>query len=158
MRKPESCCIQPPGGRALRLRTLICDFSGTLARDGMMRPGVASRLRRLGRQGRVVVLTADTFGACAASLRNLLVEWQVIKRGPDKARCARQLALAPYAVIGNGRNDVDVMSRAALGIAVLGPEGCSAELLHKADVVVRDVRDALDLFLHPRRLMATLRR
>jgi GTP-binding protein EngB required for normal cell division len=39
----------------------------------------------------------------------------------------------------------------------IGPEGASAELLLVADVVVRDVLDALDLITNPLRLKATLR-
>ena len=46
---------------------------------------------------------------------------------------------------------------AALGIAVLQAEGASAETLAAADLVVPCATDALDLFLHPRRLMASLR-
>ena len=59
--------------------------------------------------------------------------------------------------IGNGRNDVPMMGRAGLGIAVIGPEGGSGELLRVADVVVRDIRDASDLVTNPLRLKATLR-
>jgi soluble P-type ATPase len=46
---------------------------------------------------------------------------------------------------------------AALGIAVVGPEGCSGELIAAARVVCRDILDALDLLQNPLRLKATLR-
>jgi soluble P-type ATPase len=59
--------------------------------------------------------------------------------------------------VGNGRNDVAMFEAAALGIAVLGPEGAAGVLLQVADVVVPDVYVALELLLHPRRLKATLR-
>jgi len=50
-----------------------------------------------------------------------------------------------------------MMEAAGLSIAVIGPEGAAARLLAAADVVVRDIRDALDLLSHPLRLKATLR-
>lgn len=61
------------------------------------------------------------------------------------------------AAVGNGANDAAMLREAALGIAVLGPEGLAAEALLAADVLVRDVRDALDLLLQPERLVATWR-
>ena len=51
-----------------------------------------------------------------------------------------------------------MLERAALGIAVLGPEGVAGITLQKADVVVPDIRSALELLLYPKRLIATLRR
>jgi soluble P-type ATPase len=59
--------------------------------------------------------------------------------------------------IGNGRNDRMMLDEAALGIAVCGAEGLAAEALQASKVVVRDVVDALDLLLRPKRLVATLR-
>ena len=47
---------------------------------------------------------------------------------------------------------------AALGIAIMGPEGVAGITLQKADVVVPDIRSALELLLYPKRLIATLRR
>jgi soluble P-type ATPase len=59
--------------------------------------------------------------------------------------------------IGNGRNDRKMLDVAALGIAVCGAEGAAAETLQAGDIVVGRIVDALDLLLHPKRLMATLR-
>ena len=47
---------------------------------------------------------------------------------------------------------VTIPGRAALGVAVVGPGGAAAGLLGEADVVVADIRAALDLSLHPLRL------
>jgi soluble P-type ATPase len=60
--------------------------------------------------------------------------------------------------IGNGANDAAMLSTAALGIAVLGPEGTARESIEAADVVVTSIEIGLDLLLNPRRLVATLRR
>jgi len=62
-------------------------------------------------------------------------------------RCNRQWA-----------NDVPMLKRCALGIAVLGPEGSSIEALLAADLLCRTIEDALELLLSPQALLATLRR
>jgi soluble P-type ATPase len=59
--------------------------------------------------------------------------------------------------IGNGRNDRMMLAAAALGIAVCGTEGLAGEALRASAVVVGGITDGLDLLLHPKRLLATLR-
>jgi soluble P-type ATPase len=59
--------------------------------------------------------------------------------------------------IGNGVNDVAMLERAAIGIAVLGPGGYAAEALRSADLPVKSIDDALCMVTKPRRLIATLR-
>ncbi len=51
-----------------------------------------------------------------------------------------------------------MLSLAAVGICVLGPEGAAASAVSAADVVCRSVTEALGMLLEPRRLVATLRR
>lgn len=47
--------------------------------------------------------------------------------------------------------------KVALSIAVIQSEGAAPQTVYLADVVVRDVREALQLLLNPLRLTATLR-
>jgi P-type E1-E2 ATPase len=147
--------VDVPGDATLVLRHLVLDFNGTLACDGKPTPGVRSRLRALARRLDVHVLTADTFGTARAALRDVPVHVDIVRTGTDKRRFVA--SRGHVVAVGNGRNDVAMMRAAALGIAVLGPEGSSAELLRAVDVVARDVGDALDLLLYPKRLIATLR-
>ena len=51
-----------------------------------------------------------------------------------------------------------MIEHAALGIAVIGPEGSAVTSLLRADIAVSDIRAALELLVHPKRLIATLRR
>ncbi|MBV9327442.1 MAG: hypothetical protein JO020_15490 [Chloroflexi bacterium] len=51
-----------------------------------------------------------------------------------------------------------MLREAALGIAIVGPEGLAAGALAAADVVVPSISDALGLLRNPKRLIATLRR
>jgi len=61
-------------------------------------------------------------------------------------------------MVGNGANDAAALRAAALGIAVIGPEGASAEALVAADVVCTSILQALDLLVDEQALTATLRR
>ena len=59
--------------------------------------------------------------------------------------------------IGNGSNDQLMLQESALGIAVLQGEGMSRAAMENADIIVKDISDAFDLLLNPKRLTATLR-
>jgi soluble P-type ATPase len=152
--------IAIPGFGSLALEVLICDFNGTLARDGKLLTGVSGRLLRLARSLRVQVVTADTFGTARRELRTVPAEIVVIgteHQAEAKLEIVRGHGVERVAAIGNGRNDRLMLAEAALGIGVLGEEGLAGDALAGSDAVVRDIRDALDLLLKPQRLVATLR-
>ncbi len=152
--------IAIPGFGELRLAHLVCDYNGTLARDGRLLPGVATALGVLAADLRVHVVTADTHGGAARELDGLPVTLHVIAPADQAAAKRAYVAvLGPERVvaIGNGRNDREMLAAAALGIAVLEGEGAAPATLVCADVVVRSAADALELLLHPDRLVATLR-
>jgi P-type E1-E2 ATPase len=136
---------------------LALDYTGTLSLNGQLIPGVEERLRALAKGLKILVLTADTFGTVREEMAGLPVEVHLVADGGDKARILASVKPGDIVAIGNGRNDIPMLEAADLGIAVLGPEGTAAGLLESADVIVRDIRDALDLLLNPQRVKATLR-
>jgi soluble P-type ATPase len=148
--------LEIPGGPAL-FGHLVLDFTGTLSQGGSLIPGVGERLRRLAPNLRITVLTADTFGTAGREMAGLPVTVKIIADGREKAEIVRGLGGEGVIAIGNGRNDIPMMEVAGLGIAVMGPEGSAAGLLQVAEVVTRDINEALDLVLAPMRLKATLR-
>jgi len=149
--------IAIPGRKPMNLTHLVLDFTGTLSKDGRLLPGVAGRLRSLAAKLRIFVVTADTFGEAGRSLAGLPLEVRFIKTGRDKAQIVSELGSEHVVAIGNGRNDMEMLRIAALAIAVIGPEGAAAELIGRADIVVRDIHDALDMLVNPLRIIATLR-
>ena len=149
--------LEVPGTETKMFSELVLDYTGTLSLDGTLLPGVEERLERLAKAVRITVLTADTFSKTKGQLAGLPVEVRIVQTGRDKAEFVKKLGAERVIAVGNGRNDVAMMTLAGLRIAVIGPEGASAELLLVADVVVRDVLDALDLITNPLRLKATLR-
>ena len=136
----------------------MLDLNGTLTNRGELIDGVAERLARLGAQLEVHVLSADTFGTLPAATAELGARVHTISSGDDKARHVLELGADRCAAIGNGANDVAMLDAAALGIAVVGPEGAAASAVRDADIVCASILDALDLLLDERALVATLRR
>ena len=153
-------CLDIPGGATLRLEHLVLDFNGTLACDGALLPGVRERLQKLADSIRIHVVTADTFNRARFELADLPCRLCVLEPREQtwaKLEYVSRLGVDRTACIGNGRNDALMMKAVALGIAVVQAEGAAPQTLRVADVVMRDIGDALDLFVHPQRLAATLR-
>ena len=153
--------IELPGREPLALCALVLDLNGTIALDGELIAGVSERVAALQQLVDVYLLTADTRGTAAGIAEALGCSLHKLTRGAEaeqKADLVRQLGAAGVAAIGNGANDAKMLETAALGIAVLGPEGLAVSTLHAADIVVPHIDDALDLLLKPVRLIATLRR
>lgn len=149
--------VDIPGRGEFTLGRIALDFTGTLAEDGALLPGVVERIKELADKIKITVMTADTFGTAAEALKGLPVELKMIETGADKERFVREFGSEFVVAIGNGRNDVDMVRAAAIGIAIVGPEGAAGELIREADIVVRDVLDAFDLISNPLRMKATLR-
>ncbi len=150
-----------PGRNPLSLDHLVLDYNGTLARDGRLIEGVVPRLEQLGEIIRIHVVTADTFGTVAGELGALPLTLTILEpehQDRRKATYVHQLDARTVAAVGNGRNDAAMLGDAALGLAVIQEEGAAPATLAVADAVFTHINHALDALLHPRRLVATLRR
>jgi P-type E1-E2 ATPase len=153
-------CLDIPGRGILELEHLVLDLNGTIALDGEVLAGVPERLAALLEKLPVHLVTADTQGRAAVIAEQLQVRLVLVTPGDEaeqKRALVERLGAERVVAIGNGANDAGMLRAAALGIAVLGPEGLAVEALQAADVVAT-IHDALDLLLHPRRLVATLRK
>ncbi|MFQ4136955.1 HAD family hydrolase [Nodosilinea sp. PGN35] len=152
--------ITVPGFRHLRLAHLVLDYNGTLAVDGHLLPQVGEKLTELSHDLHIHVLTADTFGLAKIGLAGLPLNL-TIAPPEDQAETKRafvsDLGAEQVVAIGNGRNDAPMLKAAALGIALVQPEGGAVETLVAADIVSTSILDALDLLSHPKRIIATLR-
>lgn len=150
-----------PYWQSLTLHHLVLDVNGTLAEDGDLLAGVPSRIRALRASLEVHLISSDTQGTVRAIGETL--EVPAVRLPPDsparlqKKQFVEDLGAAHVVAIGNGANDVDMLSVAGLGIAVVQREGAATRTISAADVVVNSIEDALDLLLMPDRLKATLR-
>ncbi len=149
-----------PGLGNYVLTDLVLDINGTLSVDGTLLPGVATRCRDLAEVVDIHLLTADMRGTAAGIAEELGVRWTRVRPGGEteqKGLFVQELGGHNVIAIGNGHNDAEMLATAGLGIAVLGAEGTSVRALMQADLAVADICTALDLLLHPTRIVATLR-
>lgn len=153
--------IEIPGYDHLALEHLVLDLNGTLALDGEILPGVAERLVALSPHLQIHLLTADTWGRGSDTAAALDISLHRLTPGDEAAQkraFVESLGAEKVAAVGNGANDAEMLAMAALGVTVLGPEGLGRPAWQNADLIVPDIGAALDLLLHPQRLIATLRR
>ncbi len=149
-----------PGYGELNLKYLVLDYNGTLACDGVIITGVKELLTTLSRDLEIHLLSADTFGTMQSNIAGVPCKSLSLKpESQDEAKYeyVRQLGSRYTAAIGNGRNDRLMLKEAALSIVVIQGECAAVETLLEADIVATDIRLALELFLNPKRLIATLR-
>jgi len=149
-----------PGWGNTDIENMVLDLNGTIATDGKIPSEVKEKINSLSDKVKIYILTADTQGTASEEISNMGVELLKVS-GEDstevKLRVVKSLDPPSTVAIGNGNNDHLILKEAALGIAVLGDEGMSVSAMKNADIIVKNISDALDLFLKPKRLIATLR-
>jgi len=152
--------ISIPGRDTFAFQNIVLDYNGTMGCDGNLLPGVKERLNLLAENLEVHIITADTFGLCKSSCVGIKAVIHILTSatgGTEKEQYVESLGPEGVMAIGNGSNDALMLARAAVGVAVLGPEGTSTQALKASDVVVMDINAGLDLLINPKRLIATLR-
>ncbi|MDR4504720.1 MAG: hypothetical protein MRK01_08015 [Candidatus Scalindua sp.] len=153
--------IDIPGFRKMALGHLVCDYNGTLACDGTILSEVIPLVRRLSRIMKIHIVTADTFGTARNSVSGLPVCLSILPQ-ENQDECKRafveKLGAMTTVCVGNGRNDRLMLKEAALGICLIQAEGACVTTLLCADIVSTSAREALELLLNPKRLIATLRK
>jgi P-type E1-E2 ATPase len=149
--------IDVPGRPSLQLEHLLLDVNGTLTNRGELIDEVVPRLRALQQALDVHLLSADTFGSLARVASTLGARARVVRDGTEKVAVVRELGPQLCVAVGNGANDEGMLAEAALGIAVVGPEGAALTAAMAAQVLCSSIVDALDLLLDDRAIVATLR-
>ena len=158
VRRGVTLAVDIPGRERLELQFLLLDVNGTLSDRGTLLDGVAERLHAIRGILEPRLLSADTFATLASIAEQLMLPAQLAASAEEKLVVLHELGASRCVAIGNGSNDAGMLAEAALGIAVVGPEGASAAALAAADIVCRSVLEALELLDEPRALAATLRR
>jgi len=153
--------IEIPHFKTLDISHLVCDYNGTIAKDGVVLPEIKTLFKELSRDYTLHVITADTFGSVISQLEGYGAQIKILSstdHTAEKADYIRALGEERCIAVGNGNNDTQMLKTAAIGIALLGDEGCSKDALLNADIICKSIGEALALALEPKRLIATLRR
>jgi len=151
--------IDIPGWGNADVENIVLDLNGTIATDGKVPPEVKEKINSLSKRVKIYILTADTQGTAGEEIRGMNIELVRIPGESSKSgklEFLNNVGPETTVAIGNGNNDQLILKEAALGIAVLGDEGICISTLKSADIVVKNISHALDLFLKPKRLIATL--
>ena len=148
--------MEIPNYGDLEFGAVLFDLNGTLGVEGKIPGDVKELLKKLADKYTVVVLSADTFGTLEEELKGIPARIERVSSGAEKAEIAE--GYAPYVAIGNGNNDVAMLDKAELAFCVIGREGASVDAFLASDIVVTDVRDAIEMLLNEKKLIATLRR
>ncbi|MCQ2554283.1 MAG: ATPase P [Clostridia bacterium] len=148
-----------PGRETIEVSHLVLDYNGTVATDGKLIPGIKERIDALKENLEIHILTADTYGTVRKECEPLGVSVESFPR-EGAAECKLEIVKnlsGGVVTVGNGFNDILMSDEADLSVAVVGDEGMCSKLILHTDVLVNSILDALDLFIKPGRLKATLR-
>lgn len=150
-----------PNYKDIDIQNIVCDYNGTIAKDGQVLSEIKKLFAKLKESYKIYVITADTFGSVHQQLDGYGIEIVVLSsenHTEEKADFVATLGASSCVSIGNGNNDTSMLKTSAVGIALLGDEGCSRDALFASDIVCKNISEALMLLIHPKRLIATLRR
>jgi len=153
--------IKIPNFKTLTITNIVCDFNGTIAKDGIVLPEIKALFEKLEKEYTLHVITADTFGSVKTQLEDYKAQIKILSsenHTKEKADFISDLGADQCIALGNGNNDCEMLRTAAIGIALMGDEGCSKDALLNSDILCKSADEALSLILQSKRLIATLRR
>jgi len=149
-----------PGREDINVKHVILDFNGTIAVDGKLIDGVATKINQLSQIVNFTVVTADTYGTVKSELSGInckLVNLDQTGVFKDKLEVLTSLGKDNTLCVGNGFNDRIVLKESILGISVLQDEGLSVEALMASDMVCKSIDDVFCCIENPQRIAASLR-
>ncbi|KTD50870.1 HAD family hydrolase [Legionella quateirensis] len=152
--------IDIPGFGDFCLNYALIDFNGTLAVDGKLIQGISEPLNCLSKHLELHIITGDGHGTAKAELEHInctLTITPAENQAITKREYLHQLNPKETVAIGNGRNDAFILKESILGIAIMGEEGCAADALLSADLIMPSITLALNALQNPQRLRASLR-
>ena len=151
--------IDIPGRLKIDIRYIVFDFNGTIAVDGIISENIRKKIKLLSKKFTLYVLTSDTYGTAKKECEGLpvILKTFIGAASIQKSLILNELGSKYCACFGNGYNDINMLECSGLSIAVLSKEGMCSQLVTRADILVNDICDGIDLFLKPVRIIADLR-
>lgn len=152
--------INIPGRCNLELKNIIFDYNGTIAVDGIISEYVKEMITKLNNYLNVYIITADTYGNVRFQCECLPVSIETFSEGNAtlyKKEFLEKLGCESTIAVGNGLNDIEMLKKAALSIAIIGDEGCSSQAIINSHITCKCINDVFDMILKKNRIKATLR-
>jgi len=100
--------VRIPGYKELQISDIVCDYNGTIAKDGILLQEAAEMIERVADRYRVHIVTADTFGSVAEQIGGLEAELKILSSSDhtaEKRAYVEEIGAHRCAAIGNGNND-----------------------------------------------------
>jgi soluble P-type ATPase len=151
----------PNFGRC-EIKNLLLDLNGTLTQFGEYSNDLKYLLKQLKKFFEIYVISANTRGTLDHIAEELGIKAIHIPKSKSekdsKLTSLRVLNPEKTIAIGNGNNDIEIITQSKIGIAILGHEGASIQSLNSSDLVVTSISDAFKILLDEKALIATLRK
>lgn len=142
----------------VEINTIILDLNGTLAVHGKIVRGAKKRLSTLKKlEFKIVLFSGDQRGNVEELCNELNIEFKKASSQKEKEKFFLENNPECTAAIGNARIDNGKFKHAKLSIATLQSEGIHTGILDFVDIIVPNINDALDLFIDPDALIATMK-
>jgi soluble P-type ATPase len=144
------------------IHNILLDLNGTLTNFGNYPTGLKYLLQEVKKFFDVYLISANTRGTLDRIADELGIKAIHIPKSKSekesKLTSLRVLNPEHTIVIGNGNNDIEIITQSKIGIAVLGNEGLSIQSLISSDLIVQSISDAFKILLDEKALIATLRK
>lgn len=140
------------------IKTIVLDLNGTLSVKGKIPDGVKERFSKLKEMDiDVFLFTGDQRGTAEDLCRKLGIDFKKAKSVEDKERFFLEFDPETTAAIGNARIDIGKFKHAKISVATIQSEGIHTDIIQHVDIIVPSILDALDLFIDPNSLIATMK-
>jgi soluble P-type ATPase len=151
-----------PNGKSLEIRNILFDINGTIQFDGNISREISQKIMELKEFFNIILVSADTRGNLKELAELLKVRYEKLDQNrpehKQKGEIIEKYNKDHTIAVGNGKNDELMLSKAILGIVVIGSEGASVKAINAADIVVNNPIDAINIILDEKKVIATLRR
>ena len=111
--------MEIPNYGQLNIKHIVCDYNGTIAKDGKLLPNIKDIFKLLTKEYKIHVITADTFGTVNKELETVDVTVKILSsldHTQEKGDYIKTIGANECASIGNGNNDVKMLEESILSI------------------------------------------
>ena len=146
-------------GKSIELDSIALDLNGTLAIGGIVKETTRKKIALLKKKGfKIFLISGDARGNASKIAEELGIQLFIAKNSREKLTAVKKIPSKNIVAIGNARIDLGMFKKAKLKIITLQAEGIHSSIILKADIIVPNINDALDLFIDEKRFLSTMKK